>query len=165
MTEPNADPEHILDDLLAGRPGILELTRALTSAEPRSFRPLLADEDRSSPYDLDGLDDYEREQVRRGALLVLADDFVDETEWGGDDIAVGFRRADDFSEDFEELVTLISAHYGEAVENADELRYSDSGKAAYWRAGESTLVLQVFVNYPGGNIELHLWLAAIADQA
>ncbi|MFJ9843275.1 hypothetical protein ACIRYZ_22925 [Kitasatospora sp. NPDC101155] len=165
MSEPNADPEHILDDLLTGRRRILELTRSLTSAEPHSFLPLLADEDRSSPYDLDGLDDDEREQVRRGALLVLADDFVDEAEWGGDNITVGFRRTDTFSDDFEELVKLISAHYGEAVENTDELRCSDSGKAAYWRAGESTLVLQVFENYPGGNIELHLWLAAIADQA
>jgi hypothetical protein len=61
-------------------------------------------------------------------------------------------------------VAVLRDGYGEPVGDAEELRCSDSGKAVRWRVGESTLVLQLFVEHGDGDIELHLWLAAVADQ-
>ncbi|MFI9276169.1 hypothetical protein ACIGXM_36650 [Kitasatospora sp. NPDC052896] len=165
--EPTSPPlggepsERLIDEILAGERDVVELARSLVSAEPRPFLPLTMDEDRSGPYELDGLDDHYLEDVRRGALLVLAGDYVSEAEWG-EDLTEGFDRMDDYASDFDVLVERLSAHYGEPVEGAEELRCSDSGKAAHWRAGGSTLVLQVYSSYGDGDIELHLWLAAVA---
>lgn len=154
----------LFDEIPSGDDELVELVRSLLAAEPRPFLPVALDEDRADAYDLSDLDEYYLEQVRRGALVVLRDGYVSEAEWGAD-LDVGLDATGDFQTDQQLLARRITEQYGEPVDETEELRDSDSGSAVYWRVGESKLVLQVFVNYGDGDIELHLWLGVVVDQA
>jgi hypothetical protein len=154
----------LFDEIPSDDAELVEVVRSLLAAEPRPFLPVALDEDRADGYDLSDLDEYYLGEVRRGAVVVLRDGYVSEAEWGAD-IDVGLDAVGDFQADHHLLADRISAHYGAPLDDAEELRYSDSGSTVQWQVGESKLVLEVFANYGDGNIELHLWLAVVTDPA
>lgn len=131
----------------------------LTESEPRPFQPLRRWDDRTDAHDLDRLDEGDLEEVRCGALFVLASTYVGEGDWDE-----GESSGDDYGEYFDDFVGRISAHYGEPVHGEEELAYSESEQVAHWQVGDSRLVLQTYRDYGDGDIENQLWLAAVVDE-
>ncbi|MEU8776938.1 WG repeat-containing protein [Streptomyces sp. NPDC048606] len=138
------------------------VARELLARPERSFRPRSLIFDRTEdPYDIEALDEDERDDVRQGAMHRVASAFLRaevlaEYPWLQD------RAEACFEEVFETLTARLTDRYGPALPpiEAEYLRCGDGERSSTWRVGERLVVLQEYVLVGDGDVELQIWLAA-----
>lgn len=151
-----SDVATIADELIAG--------------EPREFAHYsLVFGSKRDVYDLDDLDEDDLEDdVRTGALEVLAESYIASGPWGEFPFLFDEHESD-FSGYFVAAAKQLTARFGEPThERGDDsasIADSDSDLLNVWQLPDGRqLVLQVYINTGDGDFEFQLWLAAVGME-
>ncbi|MFF5804845.1 WG repeat-containing protein [Streptomyces sp. NPDC012746] len=143
------------------------VARELLERQAQPFRPCsMIFDDSDDPYDLSALDEDDEDDVRHGAVHVIASVFL-----AAESLAEYPFLQDWTTERFEEihegLRARLTAHYGAPLPDGEAqfLRYGDGERSTTWRAGERLLILQEYVLVGDGDVEMQTWLAAVDARA
>ncbi|MGW6785238.1 WG repeat-containing protein [Streptomyces sp. NPDC054987] len=129
----------------------------LLGRAPRPFHPGSAD-----PYDVDGLDEDDAEDLCHGAVRVVASVFL-EAEALAEYPFLQDWTEQRFAELYDTVAERLRAGYGPPLpdDRAVFLRGGDGERSVTWRAGDRRLVLQEWMVIGDGDVEIEIWLAAV----
>ncbi|MFB7057626.1 WG repeat-containing protein [Streptomyces vinaceus] len=147
---------------------IAELAVELLAAEPRRFEPCsLIFDSREDPYETAAPEDDPDadDGTWWGAMSVVAEAFL-YAEHQHDFSFLQDWVVERFGEIEADAVSRLTARFGEPLPGVELcLRSGDGESSTVWQAGDGRLVLQSYFLVGDGDVEIQLWLAALADEA
>ncbi|MER6780759.1 MULTISPECIES: hypothetical protein [unclassified Streptomyces] len=147
---------------------IAELAVELLAAEPRRFEPCsLIFDSREDPYEpAEPEDDPEAaDGTWWGAVNVIAEAFL-HAEHQHDFSFPQDWAVERFGEVEADAVSRLTVRFGEPLPGVEPCLCSGDGESStVWQAGDRRLVLQSYFLVGDGDVEIQLWLAAVADDA
>ncbi|WP_033822702.1 hypothetical protein [Kitasatospora sp. MBT63] len=145
---------------------LTDLAAELLAAGPRRFEPCsLIFGSREDPYEpADPEDDPDEDRSSYGAMTVLAEAFL-EAEHQHDHSFLQDWTVERFGELESDAVERLTARFGEPLPGVEiHLATGDGESSTVWQVGERKLVLQSYFLVGDGDVEIQLWLAAIAPN-
>ncbi|MER7731826.1 WG repeat-containing protein [Streptomyces erythrochromogenes] len=129
----------------------------LLERAPRPFHPGSTD-----PYDLDGLDEDDEEDLCHGAVHVVASVFLEAEALAEYPFLQDWTDAR-FAEIHDTVAERLRAAYGPPLpaERSVFLRLGDGERSVTWQVGGRLLVLQEWAVLGDGDLEIEIWLAAV----
>ncbi|MFJ1706094.1 hypothetical protein [Kitasatospora sp. NPDC088346] len=145
---------------------LADLAAELLAAEPRRFEPCsLIFDSREDPYEpAEPDDDPDEDGTWYGAMSVVAETFL-YAEHQHEFSFLQDWAAERFGELEADAVDRLTVRFGAPLPGVEvHLRSGDGESSTVWQAGDRQLVLQSYVLVGDGDVELQLWLAALAPS-
>ncbi|MER5932461.1 WG repeat-containing protein [Streptomyces sp. NPDC002054] len=147
---------------------LADLAAELLAAEPRRFEPcgLICDsrEDPYEPAEPDEYDDPDEDRTSFGAMSVVAETFL-YAEHQHDFSFLQDWAIERFDEIEADAIGRLTARFGKPLPGVEVcLRSGDGESSTVWQVGERRLVLQSYFLVGDGDVEIQLWLAAVAPS-
>ncbi|MGZ9935798.1 WG repeat-containing protein [Streptomyces sp. NC-S4] len=145
---------------------VADLAEELLAAEPRPFEPCsLIFDDREDPYEpAEPEDDPDADGTSFGAMSVIAEIFLD-AEHQHDFSFLEDWTNERFGEIRADTIGRLTARFGDPLPGTELfLRCGDGESSTVWQVGARQLVLQSYCLVGDGDLEIQLWLAAIAPS-
>lgn len=146
---------------------VADLAGELLAAEPRPFEPCsLIFDDREDPYEpAEPEDDPDADGTSFGAMSVVARTFL-YAEHQHDFSFLQDWTSERFGEIEHDVIGRLTARFGDPLPGVELcLRSGDGESSTVWRVGTQQLVLQSYCLVGDGDMEIQLWLAAVAPSA
>ncbi|MFD9420307.1 WG repeat-containing protein [Streptomyces goshikiensis] len=165
LVHPGA-PEQGLADLA-------DLADELLAAEPRRFDPCeVTSDSRQEPYEPaedededEDRDDPDADDTSFGVMTLVAETFL-YAEHQHDFPFLQDWAVERFGEIEADALGRLTARFGEPLPGVELiLRSGDGESSSVWEVGERRLVLQSSFHVGDGDVEIQLWLAALAPSA
>ncbi|MFD4871423.1 WG repeat-containing protein [Streptomyces sp. NPDC058412] len=145
---------------------VADLAGELLAAEPRPFEPCsLIFDDREDPYEpAEPEDDPDADGSWFGAMSVVAETFL-HAEHQHDFSFLQDWAIERFGEIEADTIGRLTARFGDPLPGVELcLRSGDGESSTVWQIGERQLVLQSYFLVGDGDVEIQLWLAALAPS-
>ncbi|MFB6581087.1 MULTISPECIES: WG repeat-containing protein [unclassified Streptomyces] len=145
---------------------VADLAGELLAAEPRPFEPCsLIFDSREDPYEpAEAEDDPDADGTSFGAMSVVAETFL-YAEHQHDFSFLQDWANERFGEIEADMIGRLAARFGDPLPGAELcLRYGDGESSTVWQVGAQQLVLQSYFLVGDGDVEIQLWLAAVAPS-
>ncbi|MFD5415316.1 WG repeat-containing protein [Streptomyces nojiriensis] len=145
---------------------VADLAGELLAAEPRPFEPCsLIFDDREDPYEpAEPEDDPDGDGTSFGAMSVVAQTFL-YAEHQHDFPFLQDWANERFGEIEADMTGRLTARFGDPLPGAELcLRSGDGESSTVWQIGARQLVLQSYLLVGDGDMEIQLWLAAVAPS-
>lgn len=145
---------------------VADLAAELLAAEPRWFEPCsLICDSREDPYEpADDEDDPYEDGTSLGAMSVVAETFLHAEHLHEFPFLQDWAN-ERFAELETDTISRLTARFGEPLPGVELcLRSGDGESSTVWQVGERQLGLQSYVLVGDGDVEIQLWLAAVAPS-